>query len=182
MSVCTQLSDRMPGVALGRSPWTSEEQRHLAACADCRAEWGLILAVARLGAGSHALGNPSVTAAGVLRRLRTEGVRRRSHRPAWVAAGLAAAAAAVLVVWAARDTAGGTHPAAPATTRIAMPATSSAPPDFPLPELDSLPADALDSVLRVLDEPLARAGAWELPDLEDPGDQVLEQTVAHKEG
>jgi hypothetical protein len=63
-----------------------------------------------------------------------------------------------------------------------MPATSAAPPDFPLPELDSLPADALDSVLRVLDEPLARAGAWELPDLDDPGDQVLEQTVAHKEG
>lgn len=182
MSVCTQLSDRMPGVALGRSPWTSEEQRHLAACADCRAEWALILAVARLGAGSHALGDPSVTAAGVLRRLRTEGARRRSRRPAWVAAGLAAAAAAVLVVWTAHDTAGGTHAAAPAATRIAMPAASSTPPDFPLPELDSLPADALDSVLRVLDEPLARAGAWELPDLDDPGDQVLEQTVAHKEG
>lgn len=180
MSVCTQLSDRMPGVALGRSSWTAEEQHHLAACADCRAEWSLVFAAARLGAGTHALGDPSVTAAGVLRRLRTESVRRRSRRPAWVAAGLAAAAAAVLVVWTARDTAGGTHPAA--TTQAATPATGSARPDFPLPELDSLPADALDSVLRVLDEPLARAGAWELPDLDDPGDQVLAQTVAHKEG
>jgi hypothetical protein len=182
MTVCTQLSDRMPDVAIGQSSWSSEEQRHLAACADCRAEWALVLAVARLGAGSHVVVDPSVTAAGVLRRLRTEGVGRRSRRSAWVAAGLAVAAAAVLVVWTARDIGGGTHPSEPAPSQVATPATRPARPDFPLPELDSLPAAALDSVLRVLDEPLARAGAWELPDLDDPGDQVLEQTVAGKEG
>jgi hypothetical protein len=181
MTVCTQLSDRMPGVALGRSPWSSEERRHLTACADCRAEWALVLAAAQLGAGSRVVSDPSVMAAGVLRRLGTEGVRRRTHRSTWVAAGLAAAAA-VLVVWTARDTGGGTQPFEPAPSQAATPATVPARPDFPLPELDSLPADALDSVLRVLDEPLARAGAWELPDLDDPGDQVLDQTVTAKEG
>ena len=37
MTVCTHLSDRMPGVALGRSHWTPEDERHLSGCPDCRA-------------------------------------------------------------------------------------------------------------------------------------------------
>ena len=42
MTVCTYLSDRMPDVALGRARWTVEDERHLAACADCDAEWAIV--------------------------------------------------------------------------------------------------------------------------------------------
>jgi hypothetical protein len=74
--------------------------------------------------------------------------------------------------------------ATPPATHIAVRDTAAAPggPDFPLPELDSLPADVLDSVMRVLDEPLTRVGAWELPALADPGDQELARAFAGKEG
>src|SRR6185437_16329344 len=50
MTTCTRLSDRMPDVAHGTSRWTELEERHLAECADCRAEWELVTAASRLGA------------------------------------------------------------------------------------------------------------------------------------
>jgi hypothetical protein len=49
-----------------------------------------------------------------------------------------------------------------------------------MPELDSLPAEALDSILRVLDEPLANAEADDTP-LGDAGDDALEQALAELE-
>ena len=49
MTVCEQLSDRMPAVAHGQAGWSAEEQAHLAGCADCRAEWDLVSAASRLG-------------------------------------------------------------------------------------------------------------------------------------
>jgi hypothetical protein len=50
-----------------------------------------------------------------------------------------------------------------------------------MPELDSLPAEALDSILRALDEPLAQVGADDVqPD--DSGDRELEQVLAGMEG
>ena len=49
MSECTRLSDRMPGVILGRQEWSAEEKRHLGECASCRAEWELVQAANRLG-------------------------------------------------------------------------------------------------------------------------------------
>jgi hypothetical protein len=50
-----------------------------------------------------------------------------------------------------------------------------------MPELDSLPAEALDSILRVLDEPLAQVGSDDLqPD--ESGDRELEQVLAGMEG
>jgi hypothetical protein len=48
-----------------------------------------------------------------------------------------------------------------------------------MPELDSLPVEALDSMLRVLDEPLAQAGD-EPPG--DDGDLELERVLAGLEG
>jgi hypothetical protein len=197
MTLCTQLSDRMPAVALGRSHWTPEEQRHLAACTDCRAEWDLVAAGARLGAAAPGAPDASAIAARVLQRLRAERARQRSRGRVWAAAGLAAALAA-LAVWTGRGASGrlelpgapparvAASPAGPGATpdsiRLASPSARASDPDFPLPELDSLPADALDSVLRVLDEPLARAGAWQMPDLEEAGDQELEAAFTGKEG
>jgi predicted anti-sigma-YlaC factor YlaD len=184
MTVCTQLSDRMPDVALRRSPWSPEEQRHLAACADCRAEWEVVTAAGRLGPAGRGVSDPAATAARVLRRLQTEPTRRAPARRAWAAGGLAAAAVLAVAVWPAHQTAAPSRMATPPATHIAVGDTAAAPggPDFPLPELDSLPADVLDSVMRVLDEPLTRVGAWELPALADPGDQELARAFAGKEG
>ena len=50
-----------------------------------------------------------------------------------------------------------------------------------MPELDSLPEEALDSILRVLDEPLARARGEEAQ-VDDDGDLELERVLAGLEG
>ena len=195
MTPCAQLTERMPDVALGRGRWTADEQRHLAACVDCRAEFELVVAVAELDAPASALPDPQATATRVLQRLRAHRLERRSRRRIWAAAGLAAAAVAVFAVWTARGTGGSTGISGAPPSRVAtahLPMRDSIPlatrsggmstPDFPLPELDSLSVDALDSVLHVLDEPLARAAAWKMPDLGDPGDQELERAFTGKEG
>jgi hypothetical protein len=52
--------------------------------------------------------------------------------------------------------------------------------ELALPELDSLPEEALDSMLRVLDEPLAQAG--DEPQPGDDGDLELERVLAGLEG
>jgi hypothetical protein len=54
--------------------------------------------------------------------------------------------------------------------------------ELPLPELDDLPAEALDSMLQALDDPAARADAYELPALADPGDRELERVLTGLEG
>jgi hypothetical protein len=54
--------------------------------------------------------------------------------------------------------------------------------ELPLPELDDLPAEALDSMLQTLNEPAARADAYELPALGDPGDRELDRVLTGLEG
>jgi hypothetical protein len=54
--------------------------------------------------------------------------------------------------------------------------------ELPLPELDDLPAEALDSMLQALGEPGARADAYELPAPPDPGDRELERVLTGQEG
>jgi hypothetical protein len=212
MTTCIQLSDRMPDVAHGTSRWTDTEERHLAACADCRAEWELVTAASRLGAALRSPADPALVSTLLLERLARERQRIRLRARLWTAAGLAAAAAAILAVWTGART--GRHPgdvvggAAPrvATTPVApdrpetpvapgdsappvprAPALATAPTgarraELPLPELDDLPAEALDSMLQALDEPAARADAYELPALADPGDRELEQVLTGLEG
>jgi len=195
MTTCTALSDRMPDVALGRSRWTEDEARHLAACADCRAEWALVTAATRLGDSLPAAPDPAVTSARVLERLAVERKRARDRSRLWIAAGLAAAAVVALAVWTGRDgTVPGPRPAplpvanrpAPVAQPGDTPAVALLPPaagaaELPLPELDSLPAEALDSMLKVLDEPLARGDADDAT-LGDAGDQELEQVLGGLEG
>jgi hypothetical protein len=193
MTPCTALSDRMPGVALGRSEWTDEEARHLVDCADCRAEWAVVSAAQRLGASLPLPVDPAVTAARVLGRVASERARTRSRARVWMAGALAAAAVLGLAVW---TRGGGSRATVPATPSVTSPvAVEPGAPDMPtvvtrpaprevelpLPELDSLPAEALDSMLRVLDEPLARADADAGP-LGDAGDQELARALAGLEG
>ena len=190
MTTCTQLSDRMPDVAHGTSRWTETEERHLAECADCRAEWELVTAASRLGA-LRSPADPVLLSTVLLERLARERQRTRLRARLWTAAGLAAAAAVILAVWTGART--GSRPeapiargdSAPPVTRapaLATAPTGAARAEFPLPELDDLPAEALDSMLQALDEPGARADAYELPALADPGDRELERVLTGLEG
>ena len=181
MTTCTLLSDRIPDVAAGRSRWTADDERHLGDCGECRAEWDLVRAAARLTEGYRAP-DPSATAAAVMERLRTDRSGHDGRRAVWVSAVLAAAAVAALVVWRGVGRGDPIRPVSPPGVAAVAPAPSAPAVGFPLPELDSLSTEALDSMLRVLDEPLARSAAWELPDAGDAGDQLLEQAITGREG
>ena len=203
MTDCTHLSDRMPDVALGRSRWTAAEERHLAVCADCRAEWTIVSAARRLGSALPAPGDPAVTAARVLGRIADERTRGRTRARVWMAAGLAAAAALAVIVGSRQPSgsgpAAGSTPDGPVATApapsgpapvgaapavrgpVASGPPSTASTELPLPELDGLSAEALDSILRVLDEPLAKVDPYDNPT--DPaGDHELERALAGLEG
>ena len=203
MTDCTHLSDRMPDVALGRSRWTAAEERHLAVCADCRAEWTIVSAARRLGSALPAPGDPAVTAARVLGRIADERTRGRTRARVWMAAGLAAAAALAVIVGS-RQTSG-SGPAAGSTPDV--PVAAAPAPSWPAPvgaapavrgpvasgpssaastelrqrELDGLSAEALDSILRVLDEPLAKVDPYDNP-TDQAGDHELERALAGLEG
>lgn len=196
MTDCTRLSDRMPDVALGRSRWTAPEERHLATCADCRAEWRIVSAARRLGAALPAPTDPAVSAARVLGRLAEDQTRRRTRGHAWMAAGLAAAAALALAVGSRQMRTTGAAavraapglpapiaavPAVPAPSRPAGGPPSAVPAELPLPELEGLSAEALDSILRVLDEPVAKVDAYDEP-TDQAGDHELQQALAGLEG
>jgi hypothetical protein len=194
----------MPEVALQRARWTPEEERHLAGCADCQAEWAIVAAASRLGARLPAVDGDRV-AEGALERIRREraATKVRTRRVAALA-GLAAAAVVALAVWVNRGGPAGRPdgsslpapapiaalPSSPVPSQTAQsnpqPAVAQGPSttatiDLPIPELDSLPAEALDSILRALDEPLAQVGADDLqPD--ESGDRELEQMLAGMEG
>ncbi|HKT61930.1 MAG TPA: hypothetical protein VJQ46_17900 [Gemmatimonadales bacterium] len=194
----------MPDVALGRARWRPEDERHLAACADCRAEWALVAAASRLGERLPAIDPERVAALSAERARRARATANVKTRRIVVMAGLAAAAIVILAVWANRggrvtQPGGSTMPApTPIATTPAeslpdtqvqsspQPSVAQAPPgaptlDLPIPGLDSLPAEALDSILRTLDEPLAQVGADDLqPD--ESGDRELEQVLAGMEG
>ena len=208
MTTCTQLSDRMPEVALGRARWTAGDEEHLAGCTDCRAEWAIVLAASRLGA-SLPVADPARTASRALERLREARARSRSRARLAMIAGLAAAAVVALAVWAGRGGRGAapgertvpapapvaTTPTVPAPTAPAADTQAQHPPEprlaqgpaaraaveIPLPELDSLPAEVLDSMLQALDEPLAHVGAYDLPP-DESGDRELERALAGLEG
>jgi hypothetical protein len=209
MTPGAHLSDRMPEVALGRARWTPEDERHLAGCEDCRAEWALIITAGRLGARLPRIDAERV-AARALERIRHERAhpRVRASRSAALA-GLAAAAVVALAVWGNRGgpstRPGGAGRPAPAPMAASPSESVAASPseslaaqpnpepsvaqgpaaapsiDLPMPELDSLPAEALDSILRALDEPMAQVDADDLqPD--ESGDRELEQALAGMEG
>ncbi len=199
MTTCTRLSDRMPDVALGRERWSEAEARHLASCEDCRAEWTLVSAGSRMGDALRPA-DPARVAAGALARIERERVRIRARTRVAAIGGLAAAAAVALAVWGGRTprpTPGVSEP--PAGAVAAGPATPPRPSptaagpaagsqtvagatlDLPLPELDSLPAEVLDSMLKALDEPLAQLGPDDLPG-DDSGDQELARALAGLEG
>jgi hypothetical protein len=92
----------------------------------------------------------------------------------------------VLVLWAQRSDVGpGAHQPGGGTTPapVAVAPGEAARPELAIPELDSLPEEALDSILRGLDEPLARVGAGgDDASVDDEGDIELERALAGLEG
>ena len=139
MTPCERLSDRMPAVARG-GEWTAAEAAHLAACGDCSAEWALIRSAQALGTDIAAgLSSHEVTAR-VLGRVRAERAAARDRRRGFAMAGLAAAAAVALTIW--------TWSPEGAGRRAPLDVASA---DLSLPELDSLRAPELETLLRTMD-------------------------------
>ena len=171
MSDCERLSDRMPDVALLRAAGSAEEAAHLASCADCRAEWDLVLAARRLEASAPSV-DPATIAAAVQHRLASERMADRRSRWGWALGGTAAAAALALVV--ARG---------PESRQAAAPAVAvAADPLVPLPELEGLDTAQLDTLLQALDGPLAGTSAHDSTTADDDVDAELEQILATWEG
>lgn len=171
MTMCEQLSDRMPAVARGAAEWTVEEHAHLAACADCQAEWQLVLTANGLGLDVAAALDAHHVTERVLGRLRVER-RSRSRRIAWLVSGLAAAAALLLVVRSGRE------PRRPAVS----PAFAGA--EIPLPELDSLRTPELQAVLDGLDNPTASGAVQgvDTGELDDLDSHELQTVLDGMEG
>lgn len=168
MPECTMLSDRMPAVAAGGDAWSAADQAHLASCAECAAEWGLVRTAGELGLRSGYAPDTVALSRSVLERLAAD---RREHvvrgRRTWWAAALAAAAV-VLMLWRGR----------PATAPVpsqgfAAPVESTA----LVPELDSLDAGELTEVLDAFDAPLSERVIIGTPTLGDLSDQELERVL-----
>jgi hypothetical protein len=182
MTQCERLSDRMPDVALGRSVWSAEEQAHLESCADCRAEWDLVVAAGRLGTALPPLSSPEVLSAALAGRLAGERAAVRARRRSWLAVGLAAAAVTIIAVRIPRAPVGPPQP----RTHVPLPVTPgpasvSSPPAIQLPELDGLPDADLESILGSLDESSA-VPSLDGTGFDQPDDHQLEQALEAWEG
>ena len=169
MSGCARLSDRMPAVVHGRSRWSPDEAAHLAACAECRDELALVQAAVTLGRKTPRLSDPAGLAETVERRL--AGARLRRRDGARRIAGLAAAAALLIMVW-------GRWPERPAPTAAGAAAQAL----VPLPELELLDPSELDSLLQRMETPAAGSSTLDAPGLGDLEDTELEQVLATWEG
>lgn len=164
MTDCERLSERMPEVALGRARWSAADEAHLAACAECRAEWELVRAAQRLAAGAPPLPDEAAIAAAVLRRLREPAGRRAWGRPAAVAA----AAAIALALWAGAGPDG--QPRGTATVETGAAA------------LDPVEVAELDSLLGETAQPVAGWYMLDSPTLGELSEEELERVLVTLEG
>jgi hypothetical protein len=173
MNDCQRLSDRMPDVALHRTEWTPEEAAHLAGCADCLAEWELVLAAGALDESAPTVSDLSALPGALQRRLAEDSARRTRARRAWTFAAAAAAAAAILAAVVTQRDAG---PAAGTRTVAGAEAL------VPLPELEGLGTAQLDTLLQSLDRPFAGTSTLDASTLGEYEDGELEQVFATLEG
>jgi hypothetical protein len=168
---CTRLSDQMPLVALGRTDWTEEEARHLSGCESCRAEWALVESAGRMGEGvGDSSGRPEMAEAVMLRLAAGRTMRRRS---AWSVTALATAAGVAALIWT------GSVPMRSASP-VKTPQVAGL--LIPLPELDSLPAAELDSVLQTMDDSGANGSGLDTPDLGELSTDELQTVLDYWEG
>jgi hypothetical protein len=180
MMDCARLSDRMPDVALGRSPWSPEEADHLSACAGCQEEWKLVRLAGGLGEGLRAGLDPATIATTVLQRVASD--RHRAVQRRWSVAGLAAAATIALGVWYGRGQPGQSLPTPAGVPVATAPSARVTELAIPLPELDQLQEPELDSLLQTISPPLTSGSTLEEPSMGDLDDQELEEVLSTWEG
>jgi hypothetical protein len=172
MNDCERLSDRMPDVALHRIEWTPEEAAHLAGCADCLAEWRLVLAARALDERAPTVSDPSALPVALQRRLAADRALRARVRLAWSFAAAAAAAAAILTAVVTQRDGGPAGARTVAGTEALV----------PLPELEGLETAQLDTLLQSLDRPFAGTSTLDASTLGEYEDGELEQVFATWEG
>ena len=170
MSECDALVDRMPEVVRGSAAWTPAESAHLRNCAECAAAWTAVRTAAGLGTRETLL-EPALVAAGVRGRLAAHRRDARIIRGWSAVAGLAAAAAVVLFV----------RSAPPPSVGVQSPVAAEAGPVF-LPELDSLSATELQSVLESVDRPVGTLRTLDSQGLSDLSDDELAGVLQSLEG
>ena len=175
MTECGWLSDRIPAVAAGRAEWTPEEVQHLNGCSMCQQEWQLVQVAGRLGDHAAVSLDAPAIATSVLLRLQAAREAGRLRRRAWSFSGLAAAAAIAAAVWTGGIEGGATRSGA---TRPVV-ATGLA---IPLPELESLQAAELDSVLQTMDESSISGAPVDEPGLSDLNPDELKNVLDSWEG
>jgi hypothetical protein len=171
MNDCVSLSDRMPEVALGRSDWNPEDAAHLADCAECQAEWRLLVAAAALAESAPTVADPVGLAAALRLRLAQDRAGRTTVRRGWLIGGAAATAAALVL--------------AVASTRPADQApiiTAEADALLPLPELEGLETAQLDTLLNTIDRPVAGTSTLDASTMGEHEGEELEQVFATWEG
>lgn len=160
---CQDLSDKMPAVLTGARSWSEAEAQHLAACADCRAEWTVVSSGATVASGATV--NAEALAERVLLRLRTEPVVKPFHARKWLT-GVAAVAAAILVIARVMTTAPlPPGPAAPLTAELAV----------DIPGLHALGEDGLAEVLESMAPLWTDTPTIDTPSLDDLDPRELEQ-------
>ena len=156
---CQELSDKMPSVVRGELSWTDAEARHLAGCADCRAEWEVVSAGAALADGVTI--DADALAERVLLRLRTEPVVKRFPAARWLA-GIAAVAAAVLLF-------------SKVITTAPLPPGPAAPLSPDVPGLHALGEEGLAELLESMAPQWTDTPTIDTPSLDDLDSQELEQ-------
>ena len=175
MTDCGWLSDRIPAVVLGRAEWTPQELQHLQECRSCQEEWEVVRAAGRLAEGPEIVVDTDAVASRVIQRLRDEQERTHIRRRTWAVSGLAAAAAIIIAI----STGNIEKPAA--TTHQNSP-LATAQLEIPLPELESLQAAELDTVLQAMDENNLRDSGDEEPELSDLNSDELQRVLDTWEG
>jgi hypothetical protein len=178
----------MPAVAAGGA-WTPAEAAHLAACAECRTEWGLVERGANLGRSFTLEREPDAIARAVLDRVAAaKRDDRRRERLARRVAGLAAAACIALAAWATvhRSYRGPTDwdpgPVPVAGVETASLPDSSAALRLDLAELDGMSAGELQELLDRMDPPLSTGHTVDPSRAGDLTQDELERLLRSLEG
>lgn len=145
MNHCTRLSDRILLVARGKDDWSADEAHHLEICADCQADWRLVVSVRELAdsAGRWEPELDTITAAALARVRSDRAGRGRALQLKGGAAGLAAAA--VLIVAAVQFLPGTLKPEGGPDAVLAT---------LPVPGLEALDESQLEELLQALNGPL----------------------------
>lgn len=165
MTTCDTLRDRMPDVAWGRDAFGDDDRAHLAACAECRAEWAIVEDGQRLG--DEGTLDVERIAQRVTARLASDAREAPVRRLPWRGLGLGAAAAAsiALAIWMPRRE----------RPRTAVEQTTAA---VLLPELERLDESQLRQLLRTVEGGEgADMSPAALPRLGDLTETELEQVL-----